>query len=55
MNAVMRIVKEKKLVIIDQQLMENCRFTVAVRKTDAASIFDLFNNLYKVAIKKLET
>ncbi|ARV07916.1 YigZ family protein [Polaribacter sp. SA4-10] len=55
MNAVMRIVKEKKLDIINQKLEENCQYIISVRKKDAASIFEIFENLYKVDIKELET
>lgn len=55
MNAVMRIVKEKKLDIVNQKLEENCQYVISVRKKDAASIFEIFDNLYKVDIKELET
>ena len=54
MNKVMRIVKEKKLNIISQQLELDCKYVISVRKRDAPSIFEIFTNLYKVAIKELE-
>lgn len=54
MNTVMRIVKEKNLQIIHQQLEMNCQYIISVRKKDAQAIFELFTNLYKVEIKELE-
>jgi len=54
MNKVMRIVKERNLIIISQQLELSCQYVISVRKKDAATIFQIFNNLYKVEIKALE-
>ncbi len=54
MNKVMRIVKERNLTIISQQLELSCQYIISVRKKDAATIFELFTNLYKVEIKELE-
>ncbi len=54
MNVVMRIVKEKNLQIIHEQLEMNCQYTISVRKKDAQAIFEIFSNLYKVEIKALE-
>ena len=53
MNKVMRIVKEKKLHIISQQLELDCQYIIAIRKKEAAAIFEIFTNLYKVEIKKV--
>ena len=53
MNIVMRIIKEEKLSILNQKMELNCEFKLAVRKKDAKRIFDLFQNTYKVSIKKL--
>ncbi|MFT5237570.1 MAG: putative YigZ family protein [Flavobacteriaceae bacterium] len=52
MNIVMRIIKEEKLSILNQKMELNCEFKLAVRKKDAKRIFDLFQNTYKVSIKK---
>ncbi len=52
MNTVMRIIKEQKLTILNQQLDVNCRIVISVRKKDSERIFRLFNNTYKVAVKK---
>lgn len=54
MNKVMRIVKEKNLDIIAQNLALDCQYTISVRKKEAAAIFEIFTNLYKVEIKELE-
>lgn len=54
MNTVMRIIKEENLSIIHQKLELNCEFTISVRKKEAKKVFDIFNNTYKVLIKKNE-
>ncbi len=54
MNKVMRIVKEKNVKIISQQLELSCQYVISVRKNEAAMIFEIFTNLYKVEIKVLE-
>lgn len=52
MNKVMRIVKEKNILIVSQKLEENCQLKIAVRKKNAEEIFDIFSNLLEVTIKK---
>lgn len=52
MNAVQRIIKEKNIDIIKQQLEMNCLYVISVRKKEAAAIYKIFDNLYKVEIKK---
>jgi uncharacterized YigZ family protein len=54
MNAVQRIIKEKKIEISNQKLEMNCEYIISVRKNDADSIFNIFDNLYKVEVKKIE-
>lgn len=54
MNTVMRIIKENDLNVIDQKLELDCRIKVSVRKNEAESIFQKFDNTYKVEIKSLE-
>lgn len=54
MNKVMRIVKEKQLKITDQKLELDCQYTITVRKSKAAEIYDIFNNLFGIEIKELE-
>ncbi|OUR95119.1 YigZ family protein [Flavobacteriales bacterium 34_180_T64] len=53
MNKVMRIIKEKQLKIINQNLELNCKITISVRLKDADAIFEAFNNLYDIKITKL--
>lgn len=54
MNSVQRIIKEKKIDVIKQELEMDCQYIISVRKKDANSIFTIFNNLYKVDIKVLD-
>lgn len=53
MNKVMRIIKEKNLNIVTQQLEVSCNITISVRKLNAREIFDVFNAVYGVTIKKI--
>ena len=53
MNKVMRIIKEKQLNIVNQVLELNCNIEFSVRKNDSNLIFDLFENLYEIKIKKV--
>ncbi|APZ47846.1 YigZ family protein [Polaribacter reichenbachii] len=54
MNNVMRIIKEKNINIVNQKLELDCEYTISIRKKEAQTIFDIFNNLYKVGIKTLD-
>lgn len=53
MNKVMRIIKEKKLKIISQKLELGCDILISVRKRDAHSIFETFDALFEINIKKV--
>ena len=53
MNKVMRIIKEKNLEIITQQMKESCQIIIATRKKNAKIIFEIFFNLFEVEIKKI--
>lgn len=53
MNKVMRIIKEKNLEIITQQMEETCQIEIATRKKNAKIIFDIFTNLFEIKIEKL--
>lgn len=53
MNAVQRIIKEKNIEITNQKLEMNCEYTISIRKKDADLIYNIFDNLYKVAVKEL--
>lgn len=54
MNIVMRMIKEENLRITNQNLALDCKIDLSIRKKDADRIFELFNNTYKIKIKKLE-
>ncbi len=54
MNVVMRIIKDDNLTIKDQVLELSCKIIISVRKKDAARIFDVFSNTYKISIKRKE-
>ena len=53
MNKVMRIIKEKNLEIITQQMEESCQIKIATRKKNAEVVFDIFNTIFEVEIKKI--
>ncbi|TYP72285.1 IMPACT family protein [Aquimarina intermedia] len=52
MNKVMRIIKSKQIAIIKQDLELDCRITISVRKKKSKEIFETFDTLYEVDIKK---
>jgi uncharacterized YigZ family protein len=54
MNSVQRIIKEKKITIVKQTLELDCEYVISIRKKDSDSVFDIFNQLYKVSIKRIE-
>lgn len=49
-NKVMRIIKERQLNIVSQNLNENCELVIATRKKNAKIIFDIFNGLFEIKI-----
>lgn len=53
MNTVMRIVKEKNLKVINQNLELSCELIISVRQKEATSIFEIFDRLYEIEIKNL--
>ena len=53
MNKVMRIIKERQLQIVNQTLELDCQITISVRLKDSKSIFELFETLFEINIKKL--
>ncbi|MEM6515420.1 MAG: YigZ family protein [Bacteroidota bacterium] len=52
MNKVMRIIKERNLEIIEQKLELDCNIKISVRKKESNSIFQLFDRLFEITIKK---
>jgi uncharacterized YigZ family protein len=53
MNKVMRIIKEKNLEIIAQEMNESCSITIATRKKNAELTFAIFSTLFEINIKKI--
>lgn len=51
MNKVMRLIKEKNVNIVRQEMNMNCNFEISIRKKDADSIKSAFENLRCVQIK----
>lgn len=53
MNKVMRVIKERNLNVIHQKLELNCQITISVRRKEADSVFETFQNIFEVSIKTL--
>lgn len=53
MNKVQRIIKEKNLTIASQKMELDCEFVIAVRKKEAEAIFEIFDALFKVEVKRV--
>lgn len=53
MNTVMRIIKEEDLRVVEQKMHLQCEFVLSVRQGAAPRIFSLFEQTYKVQIKKI--
>ncbi len=54
MNKVMRIVKEKNIHILEQDLGVNCVYRIAIRKSEVEGVIARFESLYKLEIKMLD-
>jgi uncharacterized YigZ family protein len=54
MNKVMRVIKEKNLNIISQNMENSCKIEVSTRKKNAEIVFDIFTNLYEIDIQLKE-
>ena len=53
MNKVMRVIKEKNLTIVSQEMNESCKIILSTRKKNAEMIFDIFNSIFEIEIKPL--
>jgi uncharacterized YigZ family protein len=51
MNKVMRVIKEKNLNIVSQEMNESCKIIISTRKKNAEMVFDIFKNLFEIEIK----
>ena len=54
LNKVMRVIKEKNVHVVQQQMELNCTFHIAVRLQESEEVFEAFNQIYGVDIKKQE-
>jgi len=54
-NKVMRIIKEKNVDIVSQNMGLHCEIEIAARKKNAEMIFEMFSSLFEIKIKKIET
>ncbi|GGC78711.1 hypothetical protein GCM10011508_02730 [Flavobacterium lutivivi] len=54
MNKVMRVIKEKNLSIISQNMNESCEIIISTRKKNAEMIFDIFDNLFEIEVKTID-
>lgn len=54
MNSVQRVIKEKNIRIVKQQLALDCKYVISVRKKESETIFKIFDLMYKVKIKELK-
>ena len=54
MNKVMRVIKEKNLSIISQNMNESCEIIISTRKRNAEMIFDIFDNLFEIEVKTID-
>lgn len=52
MNKVMRVIKEKNLTIISQNMTEYCQIVVSIRKKNAEIISESFKTIFEVTINK---
>lgn len=55
MNKVMRVIKEHQLAIISQKMEINCQIKIATRKQNEQKIKTIFDNLFEVETKKIDS
>ena len=49
----MRIIKDEKILVKNQKMGIDCIIIISVRRKEAARIFNIFENTYKVSINKI--
>lgn len=50
MNKVMRVIKEKNLIIVSQKMENDCEIVVATRKKNAAVVLAAFEHLHTISV-----
>ncbi|MGO3184337.1 MAG: IMPACT family protein [Aequorivita sp.] len=53
-NTVMRIINDEDISVVNRKMELNCEFEISIRKSEAERIFEMFENTYKVLIKRTE-
>ncbi|MBL7887890.1 MAG: YigZ family protein [Flavobacterium sp.] len=53
MNKVMRVIKEKNLEIVAQQMNESCQIEIATRQKNATMVLEIFEAMFEITITKL--
>lgn len=53
MNKVMRIIKEKNLLIVSQKMEMNCEIEISIRKKNAQNLLDTFENLFEIKLTEI--
>jgi uncharacterized YigZ family protein len=53
MNKVMRIIKEKNLQIVSQNMEMDCEIEIATRKKNVQNLLDTFENLYEIKLTEI--
>ena len=54
MNKVMRVLKEKSIAIVSQNMNLSCEIEIAIRKNNAENIYEIFNSMFEINIKTKE-
>jgi uncharacterized YigZ family protein len=54
MNKVMRVIKEKNIEIETQKMDLGCEIIISTRKKNAENVFEIFNSMFEINIKKIE-
>ena len=49
----MRVIKEKAIEIISQKMEMSCEVEILTRRKNAEMIFDIFNSIFEINIKRL--
>lgn len=52
MNAVMRLIKDENIKIINQDMALHCEFTLAIRQQEAERVLSLVKNIFGVRLKE---
>jgi uncharacterized YigZ family protein len=54
LNKVMRVLNEKKAVILSQKMEMNCHLTISIRKNESNILAEAFNSIYGLTWKTLD-